>query len=146
MKKLKKYSSEVPHNVNNKYNKLLKRYETSFSLMVFLSVSAFFLSAVLVILNLFAIRMNPAKVISDPALRNEQWYFIAIVIITTISGAISGVLSLFTFKKKAKIKVKMIERIRKEINNYKNEEAQYSKTQKDKIFIDNIKEILEMEK
>lgn len=145
MKKLKRYSHEIPYNVNNKYNKLLKRYKTSLSLMVFLSVSSFFLSAVLVILNLFAIRMNPAKVISDPALRSEQWYFIAIVIITTISGSISGILSLFTFKKKAKVKAKMIERIKKEINDYKKEEAQYSKTQKDKIFIDNIKEILEME-
>lgn len=131
--------------INKIYNKLAKDHSKSFFLYAFLSVTLFVLSAVLVVLNLFAIRMNPNQTLHDeePALKHQQYYFIAIVVLTAIAGTISGALSLFTFKKRAKIQRIQIERINNEVRKYKNNLEDYETTKhRDKKFVKNIRTII----
>ena len=133
--------------INKIYNQLSHRYRRSFILYTSLSVAVFSLSAVLVILNLFAVRMNPNRTLNDASLKHEQWYFIAIIALTAISGAISGALSLFTFKKRARYQQEQIDKINREIKNYKGSLEEYKRdgVNKDKKFIRNIQEILDSE-
>lgn len=129
--------------INKIYNKLAKDHRRSFFLYTFLSITLFTLSAVLVVLNLFAIRMNPNQLLhEDQSLKHQQYYFIAIVVLTAIAGTISGALSLFTFKKRAKIQRIQIERINNEVKKYKNNIETYKdQKNKDKKFVNNIKTI-----
>lgn len=133
--------------INKIYNQLSHRYRRSFILYTSLSIAVFTLSAVLVILNLFAVRMNPNRTLHDAALKHEQWYFIAIIALTAVSGAVSGALSLFTFKKRARYQQEQVDKINREIKNYKNSLEEYKRdgVNKDKKFIRNIQEILDSE-
>lgn len=132
--------------INKTYNKLAKDYRRSFFLYTSLSITLFVLSATLVVLNLFAIRMNPNQTLHDASLKHEQYYFIAIVVLTAIAGTISGFLSLFTFKKKARIQRVQIDRINNEVKKYRKSIEDYKEEKhRDKKFVKNIKAIFNEE-
>lgn len=124
------------------FKTLKRKYQRSLFIFIFLSITSFILSAVLVILNLFAIRYNPGLHDHSLSLKTEQWLFICIVIISTISSLISSILSLFTFKKRAKIKKSKIEKIKIELQKYHDETGDYVEGDKDRNLVNIVASII----
>lgn len=122
--------------VNNYYEKIVKKYNKSKTIFYIINFLILFLSAIFIILNLFAIRYNPGG-------NDTKWLFVTIAILTAISAFISSITSLYIFKTKQKEYFQKINALEEEKRKYLNEEDIYSNsTNKDKILIDKATNIL----
>lgn len=133
-----KLAKTLHSNLNKKYNKSLYTY-------AIMSVVGFALSAILIIFNLYAIRFNPASTASIEAkdqIKVQQWLFIAIAILAAIQAFMTGVLTIFTFRKKAKLAKGKVERINIQIDKYKNQLGDYESTNRDAVLIDLVTKII----
>lgn len=116
----------------------VKKKRRSNGIFIFLNVLAFFIVAGVVILNLYAIRKNPAHGNNKIILM-----FVLTSILSGISGVISALLSFFVFRKKAKAATEKIKSISYEKNMWKNKQARYADANRDQIIIDRILKIIE---
>lgn len=126
------------------YNQLLKKYKVSLYLYATMTVIGFTLTASLIIFNLFAIRFNPANVSSEAndEIKTQQWLFIGIAILSAVQAFMTGMLTLFTFRKRAKSIKHKIERINIQIERYRKQEGDYESVGRDATFINLITKII----
>lgn len=127
------------------YDGLLKKYRFSLYLYGIMTVCGFFLTASLIIFNLFAIRFNPANFVSSEAneeIKVQQWLFIGIAILSAVQAFMTGMLTLFTFRKRAKNIKHKIERINIQIERYKKQEGDYESVGRDATFINLVTKII----
>lgn len=131
----------INHKITRDLHKdLLHKYKKSLYTYAIMTIIGFVLSAALIIFNLYAVRFNPAK--GNEELRLEQWLFIGIAILSAVQAFITGILTLFTFRKKSKTQKHKIERINIQIERYKNKEGDYDTTERDAVLINLVTKIL----
>ena len=130
------------NNVNEIYDYFSKKERKSNIIFISLNLIAFGLAALLVILNLFAIRFNPVKLSPSSGDDIVVWMFVAMSIITGIIASVSSVMSFFVFRKRAlKYKDKK-ELILKEQVAYDNKEGSYEGKNRDKVLVEAVTKII----
>lgn len=134
--------------INNKiirdlHHEMVFKYKRSLFWYAFLTLLGFALTATLVIFNLYAVRLNPARTGTVPdELRAQQWLFIGIAILSAVQAFLTGILTLFTFRKKSKTLKYKIERIQIQIEKYKKQEGDYESTGRDATLINLVTKII----
>lgn len=131
--------------IRNMHHEMLHKYKRSLFWYAFLTVLGFVLTATLIIFNLYAVRLNPAKSVAasdKDQLVVQQWLFIAIAILSAIQAFLTGILTLFTFRKKAKNTKYKIERIMIQVEKYKNHEGDYESSGRDATLINLVTKII----
>ena len=119
------------------YNELHKKYTRSIIIHTSLNISIFIVSALIIVLNIFAIRKNPAN---DSM---TKWIFVVVAIMVAITGFFSSINSLFVLRKKNKDITTKIEKINIEKQLFKEKNKHYKKIDNDEeLFIRNITEII----
>ena len=123
MQELNKY-------VERKYLKLYKKYLVSKTWFILLNVLSIFLVALMVILNLYAIKKNP--------LADTKVYFVVISILSGFIGLLTGLASFFTIRKNANEYHERYEFIKNEYDAWKTSKGKYNDKNKDEILIDEV--------
>lgn len=128
----------------NLYSHLLKKYRVSLYAYAIMTVCGFILTASLIIFNLYAIRFNPAggATEANKEIKVQQWLFIGIAILSAVQAFMTGMLTLFTFRKRAKNIKHKIERINIQIERYKKQEGDYESVGRDATFINLVTKII----
>ena len=120
------------------YNFFVKKKKRSHGIFIILNILAFFSAATTIVLNLYAIRKNPAHGDNQIIIM-----FLITSILTGMSGVSSAFLSFFVFRKKAHLAEEKIESISYERNLWKNKQARYADDNRDQIIIDKVLKIIE---
>lgn len=129
------------HNIYESIKLLEKKFKRSIGLNISLSIILFTLTAVLVVLNLYAIRFNPGKEVEE--LKSQQVIFLIITAMSTLTSFVGGIMHLFVFKKKAKQQSDKIKKIKIEINKHELETGRYeNKLTKDETLVTRVANIL----
>ncbi|MCR8613202.1 MAG: DUF4231 domain-containing protein [Mycoplasma sp.] len=116
------------------YNFFKIKRKRSVRIYVYLNLSLFTLSAIGIVLNIFALRLNNDILSKD--------FFIVVTILTASSSALSTIISTFKFKIKYQKWNKQIKDIKEEVKLYENNENDYSdEAEKDSILLGRILEI-----
>ena len=124
-------------------HKFFKRKEKRANMIfVLLNLVSFGLAALLVILNLFAIRFNPVKINDSPKDNIVIWMFVIMSIITGVTAVITGVMSFFVFRKRAAKYKDKKESIQNEQAAYKKKEGPYSGKDRDHNLVENVTKII----
>lgn len=116
----------------------IKKRKRSNGIFIALNIIAMFIAAGLVVLNLYAIRKNPAK--DDTTI---MIMFVLTSILSGASGVITALMSFFVFRKKALKAKDKAESISHERNLWKNKKDRYSDSDRDQIIIDRVLKIIE---
>lgn len=119
-----------------------KKEKRSNRIFVLLNLISFSLAALLVILNLFAIRFNPVKLNHSPKDNIVIWMFVAMSIITGVTAVVTGVMSFFVFRKRAAKYRDKKESIQSEQEAYKKREGHYADKDRDHHLVENVTKII----
>ena len=131
----------------NKIIKILKRkFRVSLYSYAVLAIVLFSLSAMIIFFNLFAVRMNPAKLTNNNYQKNqlkiEQIIFIIITCLTSFSTFLGGLTALFNFEQKAKNLRNKVKQISFEITNFNTKKGKYEKNQSEELLVNSVNEII----
>lgn len=121
--------------VQSTFNELSKRSRRSLTLHIFINVSIILSSALLVVLNLYMVRMNPGNT-------QVRWIFIFIAISSATSGALSSFLTLKVYRKRSKNHRIKYHKLSDELKRYDEAEGEYSQKDRDEVLLKNIHDIL----
>ncbi|MCK5806922.1 MAG: DUF4231 domain-containing protein [Mycoplasmataceae bacterium] len=121
--------------VNKIYSELKAKYRKTMAIFLFLNILVFSLTAASILLNIFAIRKNEAG-------ETAKWLFITIAILSAVSGFISSLMSIYTFRKRNKVIRTTIDKIEIEKNHYREKIGEYAKTNPEKLLMDNVGRII----
>lgn len=121
--------------VQSTFNELSKRSRRSLTLHIFINVSIILSSALLVVLNLYMVRMNPGNT-------QVRWIFIFIAISSATSGALSSFLTLKVYRKRSKNHRIKYHKLSDELKRYDEAEGEYNKKDRDEVLLKNIHDIL----
>lgn len=123
--------------VNSIYNKLSKKLRKALSIFTIINMIIFLLSAGIIILNIYAIRKNPAD---D---NFTKWIFVAMTIMVTISGVVGSITSLYVFRKRNKDVTDKLQKIEEEKEKYLSKTDDYKDIKlMDEKLIENVTKIL----
>ena len=122
--------------VNKIYLEFKLKYRKTITLFLMINIIIFSLTAISILLNVFAIRKNEAG-------NTTKWLFVTIAILSSVSGLISSWMSIYRFRGKNKNIKEVIEGIEIEKQHYKDKIGDYSLEEAERIFIDNIERLLE---
>ncbi len=122
--------------INKKYKKSLFIYTT-------LNVVVIALTSLLMITNLIAIlNLNSGKTNSSVDHTWEWKYLLTITIITSISGLLTTVMSIFKFKVRSRNAKEAIKEIKQEYKVYKaKKDKYYNNPTRDQLFLETVSEI-----
>ena len=121
--------------VNKIYLELKNKYKKTMTIFLMLNIIIFILTSASILLNIFAIRKNEAG-------DTTKWLFVTIAILSAISGFISSLMSIYTFRKRNKKIRETIDGIEIEKKNFKEKSREYSLDNSEKSFVDNIERLL----
>lgn len=116
--------------VESKYMKLYKKYTLSRTLFIVLNVLSFFLIALMIILNIYAIKKNP--------LSDTKIYFVVISILSGFVALLTSLASFFSLRKKSSDYKERYEQIKDEYKAWEKGKGKYTGKDKDGIIIDEI--------
>ena len=123
--------------VNEIYLELKKRYKGSTRIFLLINLTIFIVSAVIIVLNVFAIRKNPAD---QPFIK---WLFVAVTILTAVSGFIGSLISLYVFRKRNKSILEKTDKIEFERKQHKEKAGDYAlTTNRDAMLINKVTKII----
>lgn len=123
--------------VNEIYNSLRKKYKRTNTTFTLINITIFAVSAIIIVLNIFAIRKNPA----DES--TVKWLFVTIAILTAVSAFISTFISLYVFRKRNKKIMEKTDKINHEKEQYNDNLGKYSEVKnKEALLIENVTTIL----
>lgn len=114
----------------NIYMKLYKKYLYSKICFITLSVISFSLIALMIILNIFAIKKNQ--------FRNTVPLYVAISILTGFVGLSTSIVSFFTLNKNSNKYKTQYKHIEEEYKLYKAKEGKYEGSTRDEVIINSI--------
>lgn len=119
------------------HHELVVKYKRTTRMYRIINVSAFFGTALVIILNIFAIRMNPTQE------STTIWLFVSVAILTALTAFFSSILSFFVYRKRNKDISEKITKIELEKEDYKNNAGEYEKTNNnERLLIERITEII----
>lgn len=121
--------------VQSTFNELSKCSKRSLTLHIFINVSIILSSALLVVLNLYMVRMNPGNT-------QVRWIFIFIAISSATSGALSSFLTLKVYRKRSKNHRIKYHKLIDELKRYDEAEGEYNQKDRDEVLLKNIHDIL----
>ena len=121
--------------VDKYYEDLNKKLKTTTMFYSFLNILLFILGAAIIVLNIFAIRMNPGG-------KADKWLFVIVAILTAITSFFTSFISLFTYRKKNKKLNTQIELIATERAQHKNKILEYEVKNRDAVLIERVRRII----
>lgn len=122
---------------NEIYSSLRKKYKRTTTTFMMINITIFAVSAIIIVLNIFAIRKNPAD---EPTVK---WLFVTIAILTAVSAFISTFISLYVFRKRNKKIMEKTDKINHEKEQYKDNLGKYSNVEnKEALLIQIVTSIL----
>ena len=121
--------------VNNIYLELKSKYKKSITIFLLLNIIVFSLTAISILLNIFTIRKNEAG-------DTTKWLFVTIAILSAVSGLISSIMSIYTFRKRNRNTKEIINSIEIEKRHFKDKSGDYSSPSPETIFVDNVEKLL----
>lgn len=119
--------------VEGKYMKIKYKYLISMYGFIALNILSFAIAAVVIILNLFAIRYNDDD--------STKILFICISALGGFVSFITTIISFFTLKRAASVSKTKMERIEIESNKHTNKIEEYSGKDRDQVLVRNITQI-----
>lgn len=122
--------------VQRQYDLLLKKRKRSLTIYLVINISQIILTAIIIILNLYLVRMNKAPELTT------KWIFIMIAILVAITSAVSSYMSLMIYRKKSKILSDKQRKIVNELDKHEHKVEEYSGEYSDEVLIKKVNEIL----
>lgn len=116
--------------VEKKYLLMKRKYFVSQFWFYLLNITAFAIAASIVVLNLFALRMNKIET-SKP-------FFLGMAIIGAVITFVTTLISFFAFKNKANLAKEKLERIAEESKKFKTKQDEYKGKDAEHILVKRI--------
>ncbi len=130
-KELSKWTEKI-------YMKAYRKYIKSRTWFIILSVLSILLVAIMIMLNIYAIKKNP---FGD----DSKLYYVIIAIIAGLIGLLTSISSFMSFKKNGVKYKTQYELIKDEKKAYKSKSGKYKAKERDEIFIEEIYKITNSE-
>ncbi len=119
-----------------------KKYRRSKRWFVVINATIFFLTAALVLINLWAMLTFKDAPYDGPEWQWARNSFLSMAIISAFTGILSAILNIFKFKERASHSQEAIKIINQEYDDYKKQVGRYDNpTNNDQIFIEFVSEV-----